>query len=394
MRGRRASLVAVACAVAAASSACATSPNGGTAAPTGTPLSWGLASSPAVPAGVSYVSLAGVVCPTSTGCWAVGVAQTTATSGEALIEQLTGAGWSIVATPTPAGVPYSTFEGVSCAGSGICWAVGYSTDAAGDASTLIEEEAGAGWTLVASPTQPAGEDAFLNGVACAGDDCWAAGSVHASGGESGTLIEQDTGSGWSIVPTPLAPSGVTSELDAVSCAGAGDCWASGDLVDSSGAIQVLIEQDAGGGWNVVPSPSAPDDQPSSLGALSCVSVRDCWAVGEFDDPGGTSHALLEHDGGSGWSIVAAPAGSGAGQLLSGVTCVAADDCWAVGRTVQANGHGAALIERFGGAGWSAVASPPGPASTSTQLSAVACASATECWAVGAGSGPALIEQGR
>ncbi len=394
-RRPRAVVAAIGLALAAAGAACASSPEGGTPEPSATPLTWALDASPAAPAGLTDLSLAAVACVSDTGCWAVGAADTAAKSSQTLIEQLTGGAWRVVASPDPPGSTFSALGGVSCAGSGTCWAVGYSTDSDGAASTLIEEDAGDGWAIVASPPQPDGEAGFLNGVTCAGDRCWAAGSVHTADGMSGTLIEEDTGSGWSIVATPLAPAEVTSELDAVSCTEAGGCWASGDLVDSSGAVQVLTEQNAGSGWSVVTSPSAADDAPSSLGALSCVSAGDCWAVGEYDDLTGASHALVEHDGGSGWSIVSTPAApGGAGELLSGITCVTAQDCWAVGRTLQAQGDSAALIEQYGGGGWTIVASPAGPVSTTTQLAAVACVSPEHCWAVGTGSTSALIEEGR
>jgi hypothetical protein len=74
-------------------------------------------------------------------------------------------------------------------------------------------------------------------------------------------------------------------------------------------------------------------------------------------------ALAEHWHGAGWSIVSTPPG---GSLLSGVTCVARSDCWAVG----------AAIERWHNAAWSIVATP------NAALSSVACATRSDCWAVG------------
>jgi hypothetical protein len=365
------------------------------------PLTWSLATSPPAPAGLTGLSLDGVACDSATDCWAVGSGQDASGNSQAVIEQLTVAGWSLVTGPTPPGSSFSVLEGVSCTAAGTCWAAGYDVGSEGTATTLIEEQTGSGWTIVASPAQPAGEAGFLNAVTCdAAGDCWAAGSVDGSDGNSGTLVEEETGGGWSIVPTPVAPSGVTSELDAVSCADPAYCWASGDLVDASGAVQVLTLEDTGSGWTVVTSPSASDDEPSSLGTVTCVSHGDCWAAGEFDDATGTAQPLLEHEGGSGWSIVSSPLPSGAtGGQLSALTCLTATECWAVGEALTASGAGRPLIERDSGAGWVIQAGPAGPGSTSNQLSAISCVSASLCWGVGSetaskpGSGPALIEEG-
>jgi hypothetical protein len=105
---------------------------------------------------------------------------------------------------------------------------------------------------------------------------------------------------------------------------------------------------------VVSLPSGGGD----LSALSCVSSTDCWAVGGVYVPGnGSSQGLLiEHYSGASWVTVNGPALSwetGEGPIvLNGVTCVGADDCWAVGEN-----RDQMLIAQYSGDAWNAVSAP-------------------------------------
>src|SRR5215831_5652072 len=67
-------------------------------------------------------------------------------------------------------------------------------------------------------------------------------------------------------------------------------------------------------------------------SVACVSAADCWAVGDSNlaAPGG-GHALIEHWGGSHWSVARYPVPASA--LIGGlgsVSCFGARNCWATG----------------------------------------------------------------
>ena len=153
-------------------------------------------------------------------------------------------------------------------------------------------------------------------------------------------------------------------------------------------------------WSVVPSPNRKaKPQANELFGVTCLSATSCTAVGSGDkkEPGSTfaeGKTLVEHWNGTAWSIVPSPNRAGS-DVLEGVSCVSASACTAVGwsAALHANGHGQTLIETWNGTAWSIVPSP-NQGTTGSLLSGVSCVSAGACTAVGYyGSGPkTLVER--
>ncbi len=335
------------------------------------------------------LALNGVSCLGPADCWAVG--QGTGT----LVEHDAGSGWTTVPSPNPPAVGTNDMlEAVACTAAEDCWAVG--VDAASEIpQALIEEDAGSGWAIVAGPTPPGGQFSGLYGVTCVSAvDCWAVGNYTDSAGEQVPLIEQNTGSGWSVVSSPTPPEGGGS-LVGVTCAGAADCWAVGAREDAGATLGTLIEQFTGTGWTIVPSQPPSDSDSNQLNAVTCWDAGDCWAVG-YD--GADQQPVIEQYNGGGWSIVSSPEASGSGDFaLAGVSCAGANDCWAVGGD-NMTGSPQSLIEQNTGGGWTIVEAPD-PA-TGSRLTGLSCPSSSVCWAVGASGlddeagvpGSDLIEQ--
>ena len=75
-----------------------------------------------------------------------------------------------------------------------------------------------------------------------------------------------------------------------------------------------------------------------LEGVTCASASECWAVGSYDtDPNHTSsQTLIEHWNGTSWSIVASPNNGMSVNLLHGVACASASECWAVGTYYASN----------------------------------------------------------
>jgi hypothetical protein len=332
------------------------------------PELWTSVTSPNTNATVSN-SLSGVSCVSSADCWAVGRAGAAGGVQQTLMEQNTGSGWVIVAGPSlPTRATSGELTGVTCLSSGDCWAVGWYT-AGGVSQTLTEQDTGSGWAVVSSPDTSSGQNNYLEGVACASaSDCVAVGSWAAH-----TLIEQNTGSGWAIVSSP--DSSVGDLLNAVTCPNTSNCLAVG-FSYAGIADQTLVEQNTGSGWAIVTSPNTPGGDNDLLG-VTCVGASDCWAVGDVYN-GSAFQTLVLQNAGSGWSLVSSP-NNGVNNSLSGVTCESSSDCWAVGQSATGTDV-QALIEQNTGSGWSVVASAD--SGQSDILAAVSCPAAGDCLAVG------------
>jgi hypothetical protein len=90
--------------------------------------------------------------------------------------------------------------------------------------------------------------------------------------------------------------------------------------------------------------------------------------------------LTEHWDGTAWEIVASPNVANANHYVYGVTAVAPNDVWAVGRYEPQGGGSRTLVLHWDGTSWSIVPSP-NPA-TYNGLYAIAAASDSDIWAVG------------
>jgi Divergent InlB B-repeat domain len=295
-----------------------------------------------------------VTCASESDCWAVGSYRNIDNNdNQTLIEHWDGTSWSIVPSPNTSTV-WNALAGVTCPSTSDCWAVGYN-DSSDDHhyDTLIEHWDGTSWSIVPSPNNPSPPEQFNNGygnyllaVTCASaSDCRAVGFyTNIDSNNNETLIEQWDGTSWSIVPSPN--EGMRSDLQGVTCSSASDCWAVGEFA-GSGVPQTLIEHWDGNSWTIIASPNTSPKQ-SGLQAVTCVSASECWAVGD----GSNTNTLIEQWNGTSWSIV--PSSIISTSDLQGVTCSSAANCWAVG---ERGSIPQTLIERWDGTSWSVVPSP-------------------------------------
>lgn len=126
---------------------------------------------------------------------------------------------------------------------------------------------------------------------------------------------------------------------------------------------------------IVPKPGSN----SFLTGVFCVSASDCWAVGYYSKnvSGGTDNVALNqalHWNGHAWSLVSTPepdgTGAGASNQLHDVSCTSASNCWAAGNygSIDDNGAGSVLSQalHWDGGVWS-LADTPDPAGTSGSL---------------------------
>lgn len=185
-------------------------------------------------------------------------------------------------------------------------------------------------------------------------------------------------------PSPSSTQG-NDELDGIVAISATNIWAVGS---SDNAAQPLIEHDGGTGWSVVPSPAVGSTAPNALYGIAAVSANDIWAVGDTTPTivGGSSPSqpLIEHWNGTAWSVTASPTipNTYSGFSMRAVRALASNDVWAVGD--------GSLVEHWNGTQWSVI---PDQAQGGGNLRGLAVLSDTNIWAVGTGSSSSAVNGG-
>jgi hypothetical protein len=282
--------------------------------------------------------------------------------------------------------------------------------AQGSASAIAEHWNGSSWTLVNLPPTAG----YLYSVACpSSDDCWAVGStLDTNDNPLQSYVLHWNGSAWTNATIP--PSGQNYDmLDSVTCTGVANCWAVGvagpNSINTNNFPNVspnVQEADTwflhwdGTSWSGSPTSDPSSPNGAYLSGLTCVDASECWAVGStMDQNGNPEDSLVEQWDGSSWTV--SPAVSpGAGAELSNVSCASVTDCWAAGtyglaqnlKTVaMQNTPPTAFIERWTGGSWS-VDSTPYVASDSF-LYGIACVHGAWCFASGATSTSAKRNNG-
>jgi hypothetical protein len=347
--------------------------------------SWTIVTSPNSSATQSNY-LSGVACAAASNCWAVGYYSASTT--QTLIERWDGTSWAIVTSPNASATQSNYLNGVTCTSASDCWAVG-SYSASGASQTLIERWDGTSWVIATSPNNGATQNNYLLGVNCgSASDCWSVG-YYVVGITYQTLVERWDGTAWVIVTSPNPSGSQSSYLQAVACAsGAADCWSVGYYYpNGGGGAQTLVERWDGTSWVITTSPNNGATQSNVLSDVACTSTSDCWGVGYYLNGNGIGglpayQTLIERWDGSAWTIVTSPNTSTIqNNFLLAVTCASASECWAVGYYKLGNPY-QTLIELWDGSSWTIVTSPNASTTHDDVLFGVTCASASDCWAVG------------
>ncbi len=303
-------------------------------------------------------------------------------------------GWRATVARLPANATTSIHQwvnlvAISCGSPGNCSAVGTYVDGRLDQEGLLLTETGGVWAkgveavLPADAYSPAdGQYVTLTSISCrSAGNCTAVGSYNYS--QSGLLLTEENGR-W--VPG-VGVDGVGA-LRSVSCASAGNCTAGGD-------DGVLVTETAGQWAPPVGVPVSGGDS-NYVSSVSCGSAGSCSAVGStviYD--GRDSYAgygfLLTKTGGTWQQVPVAlpPDGPGEGAYLTAVSCASAGNCSAVGQynvsiDSSSTPEGVLLTEKAGTWRQGVTAQPP---TTNSQwrdidLSDISCSTKSDCVAVG------------
>jgi hypothetical protein len=147
---------------------------------------------------------------------------------------------------------------------------------------------------------------------------------------------------------------------------------------------------ASSGWAIQLSPNPTESKFNTLSGVSCVSATSCTAVGYAEGKTAPIAAIAEGWNGKEWTLqtVEDPNGkpSGFDYYFHSVSCTSASACTAVGNYSETKGNTLPLVERWNGTAWKleTVASVPPKEGTFTldELLSVSCSTSTSCVAVG------------
>jgi hypothetical protein len=190
---------------------------------------------------------------------------------------------------------------------------------------------------------------------------------------------------WRVQPTPnpVMPNGSLGAVSCTKAAGALACTAVGGYENRSGTGLTLAERWTGGRWAVQATPN-PAELWSSLSGVSCLTATDCTAVGWSVTAAGREVSLAQQWDGRRWTVRPVPSPAGATDSgLFGVSCSAPRACTAVGEYVTAAGAARSLAVRWNGSRWTIQPIPVPSNTTDSELSGVSCGPGGTCLAAGA-----------
>jgi len=348
-----------------------------------TNATWTLTAVPSPPGATTSV-LGGVSCVSSRWCEATGDYVSGSTPEAMLAQQWNGSTWSIQTVPPIAGSPQALLQGVSCASTSFCEAVGNHINAENNGLPAAAQWNGTQWTAQNVPN-PVPNVNQLNAVACpTASWCVAVGYYDSETAARPTLplAEVWDGSNWTTQTIP-APAG-GGALEGVACSSQGTCEAVGQSFPSSGAATLAYGWN-GSTWSLQTTPNPPGAaQPyATFYQVSCSSATACSAVGFYDNASVVAVPFAEFWNGISWKITSSGLPTGSQAALYDVSCLSSTVCTAVGDETAKSGVPAPLVEIWNGSSWSHKSTPePKAAAGGAALISVSCESRGGCAAIG------------
>ena len=285
-------------------------------------------------------------------------------SGVLIAAQAAQASWLEVSLPNPAGT-FSELSDISCTSPTVCMAVGTSEGTTNQ--VLAESRSGSSW-IVQGIAQPAAGSS-LNGISCtSANACITVGNSPKGSTGARPLAERWNGISWTILGAKDIATATRTSLTEVSCVSATRCMAVGDSQNSVRDVP-LAELWNGARWRIVPAPAVKGATASLLSGISCMSATRCLAVG-YSVKSGNFATLAELWNGKAWRIIGTP--TGPGDAFGAVSCKAGV-CEAVGGGVAAS---------WNGTRWSKLQKLANPGGTPPSLGSVSCTVKHTCYASG------------
>lgn len=257
--------------------------------------------------------------------------------------------------------PFSQPYTVSCPTAGNCAAVGQYDSPAGPSVAFVMTSVNGVWGQATGVTFPGGvqnasPNSILFSVSCpSAGNCVAVGRFkNVTGGYEGFTVTSSGGT-WGTAQVVAFAGGVqnataNTTVRDVSCASVGNCVAVGDFRNAGGDFEAFTVKSSGGTWgNAAPVTFAGGVQNATpdgyLWSVSCGAVGECVAGGYFKLANTNSAAFTVTLSGGTWADGRPVAFAGGVQdatspfdFVQSVSCPSAGNCVAGGYFVNAAGH--------------------------------------------------------
>jgi hypothetical protein len=273
---------------------------------------------PPVPAGVTDTALTGVSCVAVKSCVAAGVSETNGisvgTSGapKVVVETWNGMRWSLHAYPVANSLMPSV-TGLSCVSLTHCMISGETFPATGSGILqLLYSWNGKTLTAMKVPAPSGLKPLFVMGVSCTSTSSCAVVGDGTAGSNSVKLhgyAETWNGKVWTAAKLTWPKADQAEALEDVSCtyskAAGTQCVAVGAAGTQNTASPVAVSWN-GKAWSVRQLPGPGAGKASVFEGVSCLSAKQCAAIGETGtttQPSGTPLAGFWN--GSAWKLMAA-----------------------------------------------------------------------------------------
>jgi hypothetical protein len=247
-------------------------------------------------------------------------------------------------------------ESVSCAAPGDCSAGGYYLDRHDNQQAFVVTQRGGRWGRAVEVRGSA--RLIAGGGAIESVSCTRVGYCSAGGDLNGeaVVVTQRDGRWGRAVEVPgsarLNSSG-DAEVESVSCAAPGDCSGGGYYSDGDYNTQAFVVTERWGRWGkaieVPGSGRLNTTGMAEVDAVSCAAAGDCSAGGDYSGADGNSQAFVVTERDGRWGRVIEVPGSarlntGGDAETEAVSCTAPGHCSAAGE--YANGKGGIDLQGF------------------------------------------------
>jgi hypothetical protein len=292
-----------------------------------------------------------------------------------------------------------THQGLYPATSGFDMASGLGSPNAAKLATALLPAWHTAQEVPGTATLNRGFSAGVTALSCASaGNCSAGGSYTDSAGNSLVFVVDETNGTWGTakeVPgTATLNQGGNARFNALSCQSVGNCSAGGNYTDAANLGQAFVVSETNGTWGTakeVPGTATPDrDGYAQTDSVSCASAGNCSAGGTYFT-GNYQQAFVVGETNGTWGTAKEVPGTASlskhgNAWTNGVSCPTAGNCSAMGIYTDAAGDEQSFVVSETNGTWGTAKEVPGFATLNqgryAAVSGLSCASVGNCSADG------------